>query len=91
MKNALPGQEFFFHDGTSVKSIQELLEHIKKISPLDFAYHCNDHNNDFYNWIRNCIDSHIAEDIKQVKTQRQMVEKLTGHHWIFEHKKLHKY
>ena len=91
MKNALPGQEFFFRDGIAVKNIPEMLDHIKKIPPIDFAYHCNDHNNDFYNWVKFCIDPNVAEDIKSVKTQRQMVEKLTGHHWQLEHKQLHKY
>jgi hypothetical protein len=91
MKNAPSGQEFFFHDGTKAKNIEEMLEHIKKMPPQGFAFHCDEHKNDFYNWIKNCIDPHIAEDIKTVKTQRQMVEKLTGHHWQDEHKKLHKY
>jgi hypothetical protein len=91
MKSAPPGQEFFFHDGTKAKNIQEMLEHIKKISPQEFANYCNEKKNDFYNWIKNCIDTVIAEDIKLVKNQRQMVEKLTGHHWQDEHKKQHKY
>ena len=91
MKSAPSGQEFVFCDGTTVENIGKLVEHIKKLSPEQFSQHLNAEKNDFYNWIRDCIDSEVAEDLRWVKTQRDMVEKLTGHHWLHEHRKIHKY
>ena len=91
MKDAPSGQEFFFHDGSAAKNISEMLEQIKKMPPQEFSSHCNKEKNDFYEWVKSCIDPKIASTIKLVKNQRQMVEKLTGHHWQQEHKAMHNY
>ena len=90
MKTAPKGREFYFCDGTVAKSVGKLIAHIKKLSPEKFAHHVNEVNNDFYNWINECISKDIAKDILGNKTQKEIIEKLTGHHWEHRHKRKHK-
>lgn len=91
MKIAPQGQEFVFCDGHVADSLGKLVEHIKEISPEEFSFHVNPEKNDFYSWVHDCLSREIAEDIKGNKSQKEMIEKLTGHHWHHEHKKKYKY
>ncbi|MBN1503156.1 hypothetical protein JW930_06430 [Candidatus Woesearchaeota archaeon] len=91
MKAAPKGQEFVFSDGTVVPTIGRLVKHIKDISPEQYAAHVNEQKNDIYNWVYYCINKDLAEKIKGNIAQREMVEKLTGHHWHNKHKKRYKY
>ena len=90
MKTAPKGKEFVFSDGTVAKSVGKLVAKIKSLSPESFANHVNDAKNDFYSWINDCISKDVAKDIKGNKTQKEIIEKLTGHHWEHRHKKKHK-
>jgi hypothetical protein len=87
MKNVVKGQEFNFCNSASAKNVGELVNHIKELSPNEFSNHVNEGKNDFYNWMHDCVDADVAEEIKGVLTQRSMVEKLSGHHWHQHHKK----
>ena len=86
MSYAPMGQEFFFSNGSSAKDVSELVEEIKRLSPDEFSFHVNERKNDFFNWVYDLIDRDVALDIKHAMTQREFVEKLTGHHWHKEHK-----
>lgn len=85
------GFEFHFSDGKYASSVFDLVSHVKEMSPEQFSMHLNDAKNDFYNWLNDCVDEHVAKDIKDARSQREIVEKLTGHHWQFEHKQKHNY
>lgn len=85
------GSEFHFSDGKSVASVSDLVSHIKEISPEQFSMYLNEGKNDFYNWLHDCVDKHVAEDVKTARSQREIIERLTGHHWHREHKKKHNY
>lgn len=85
------GNEFHFVDGKSASSVSDLVSHIKELSPEQFSAHLNEGKNDFYNWMKDCIDAEVAEDIHKAKSQREVIERLTGHHWHREHKKKHNY
>ena len=91
MKTAPAGQEFHFCDGVAAESVETLVEHIKVLSPEQFKNHVNKERNDFFNWINDCVDPAVAKEIKSLKSQRSVIEKLTGHAWQKEHKKKHKY
>jgi type IV secretory pathway TrbF-like protein len=82
---------FFFRDGKVAGNVQEFISHVKEISPDVFAHHVNKERNDFYNWLKDCVDPEVADDLKKAHSQRQVVEKLTGHHWHREHKKKYAY
>ena len=85
------GNEFNFVNGTQARDVNSFLSQLKELSPEEFSAHFNESRNDFYNWMKDCVNGDIAEDIKAVKSQRELVEKLTGHHWQYEHKKKHNY
>ena len=85
------GSEFHFSDGKSASSVSDLVSHIKEISPEHFSMYLNESKNDFYNWLHDCVDKHVAEDVKNARSQREVIERLTGHHWHREHKKKHNY
>lgn len=86
MKTAPEGQEFIFCNGYSASTVKELIGQIRELSPEEFARHVNGAKNDFYDWMKNCVNETVAEDIKPVLSQKEMVGTLTGHHWHFNHK-----
>lgn len=87
MKNVVEGKEFNFCNSASAKNIGELVEQVKELSPEEFSHHVNESKNDIFNWVHDCVNVDLAEEIKSVVTQRNMVEKLSGHHWHQHHKK----
>lgn len=56
MKNAEEGKEFYFHDGSRVRNIKELIEKLKDIDENSFRRYVNREKNDFSNWIRYVLD-----------------------------------
>jgi hypothetical protein len=75
-KNAKPGEAFYFHNGTYVETRPALVAQLKKLTPEEFAVYVNDHKNDVYNWLRNCLDSELAKKVEKVWDQKKMIELL---------------
>ena len=90
MNKCPPGQEFYLCNGAVADSVEALAEHVKELSSEQFSQHVNKEKNDFYNWVYGCIDKKLGKTIKNVKSQRAMVEKLAGHSWEQKHKNKHK-
>ncbi len=67
------GEEFVFCNGAIAKNITQARKEVKKLNPDEFSFHVNDQKNDLYNWINDCIDSELAEKIKNIKDQNEMV------------------
>ncbi len=91
MKLASEGKEFIFNDGSSARSLGQLVEKIKTMSPAEFESHVNVEKNDFHNWLTNNISGDAAALILGDLEHRKIVEKLTGHHWAQNHKKKFQY
>ena len=59
-----PEHYFILCTGQNIKSLEELLDVLKKIDKKTFEYHVNDSKNDFSNWIRFVFKSkRLAETI----------------------------
>lgn len=71
-----PEEQFLFVNGTTADSISALRTQLKRLSPDEFSHHVNHSKNDVYNWLRDCVDSSLAERIRDVRDQGQMVEML---------------
>jgi hypothetical protein len=91
MRLAPEGKEFYFKDGTNARSLGQLVEKIKSMSPEEFQHHVNADKNDFHNWLTNCVSEDAASLIFGDVEHRRIVEKLTGHHWMHNHKKKFQY
>ena len=75
-KKVREGEEFYFCNGESAKTVAECRKHVEKLSPEEFAFHVNDTKNDVYNWIRDCINPAYAESIKDLQDQAALVQAL---------------
>jgi len=52
----MAGERFYFQDGSSVGSIEELLEKLREMSTMDFKRHVNEDKNDFAAWIEHSLE-----------------------------------
>lgn len=73
-KRVKEGEEFVFCNGTVAKSIAEFRKQLDRLSREEFHYHVNDGKNDFYTWIKDCLDPKLAERLKGVRDQEQMID-----------------
>ncbi|MBU2633686.1 MAG: hypothetical protein KJ674_00415 [Nanoarchaeota archaeon] len=75
--NCWPDEAFWVCNGTILKSLYELLDHISKADNWTFKYHVNDNNNknDFAKWIRDVFkDSKLADELDDVKDKKKYVK-----------------
>ncbi|RME53636.1 hypothetical protein D6783_01500 [Candidatus Woesearchaeota archaeon] len=75
----LKDKEKFFHlwSGKDLKSIKELADHIRGISPDEFNHHVNEHKNDFANWVEHCFGEHkLATALRSCTSRTKMYEVL---------------
>ena len=75
-KKVQEGSEFILCNGKKASTISLLKKEIKKLSDDEFSFHVNDKKNDFYNWIRDCINPMYAENIKDKKTKLELLNSL---------------
>ena len=59
-----PDHFFMMVDGSTLKSLKDLLDAFETMSDDVFYYHVNEERNDFANWIRDCIgEVELAENL----------------------------
>ena len=75
-KRVKEGEQFLFCNGTVAKSIAELRKQLERLSRDEFHYHVNEGKHDFYAWIKDCLDPKLAERIKEVRDQDQLIDAL---------------
>jgi hypothetical protein len=63
------GEAFILRDGSSVETKSQLTKAVSSMSDEDFEYFCNDSKNDFYVWIRDCLDADLAESVRSIHTR----------------------
>jgi len=72
-KKVKPGEEFRFHNGETAETKAQLVAKLKRMSDEEFHSYVNVHKNDFYNWLRDCLDTELADRIKNVKDKSRML------------------
>lgn len=73
----LPEKYFYVCDGTVIKTLNELPDALRNMSPEAFTYHVNEQKNDFYNWVKDVFQiSSLARRIKSTKRKETMAKKV---------------
>ncbi len=75
-KKVKPGEEFRFADGSVAETKAQLVKHLKRMTDQGFGQYVNDTKNDFYNWLKDCLDTDLAEKIKDLKLRNQILAAL---------------
>jgi hypothetical protein len=64
---------FTFKDGTHVKSLRDLVNHLERCSKETFLHHIHDDGSDFYNWIAHVLEDKIlSKSIRHVKSKEYL-------------------
>jgi hypothetical protein len=74
----IPAEKYFYGcDGSVIKTIHELPDALRNMSPEAFSCHVNEQKNDFYNWVKDVFElSGLARNIKNVKRKENMAKKV---------------
>jgi hypothetical protein len=72
-KKAKPGEAFHFHNGMTAETKSQLLVQLKQMSEEEFSSYVNERKNDFYNWLKDCLDTELAIRIKDVTDKSRMI------------------
>jgi len=72
-----PEKYFYVCDGTVIKSVHELPDAPRNMTPDAFSFHVNEQKNDFYSWVKEVFElSGLARNIKNVKRKENMAKKV---------------
>jgi transketolase len=73
-----PELQFRLHGGGVIKSVPELAKALLEMSNETFSHHCNDHKNDFSNWVKEVFkEPHLAQQMEKSKTRTGMALAIT--------------
>jgi hypothetical protein len=74
----LPPEKFFYvNDGRVIKTLHELPDVLRSMSPETFNHHVNSEKNDFYNWTVDVFNhTRLGRKIKSAKTKESMAKKV---------------
>jgi len=73
LRDVPPENEFVLIGGKRIKNIVELGRELKQMSEEAFAYHVNEHKNDFAIWIQACVkDDALATLARMTKNRERM-------------------
>ena len=68
-------KQFWCHDGTSLKNLQELETALEQMTEETFRYHSNETKSDFSNWVRDVIgDDKLSRDLQKSTSRAQAVK-----------------
>jgi len=75
LKDVKPEFVFWLCDGSTIKNLEELLEHLKMMNEETFRYHVNQEKNDFAKWIYDIIkDEKLSNDLKKTQSKNEFVK-----------------
>lgn len=79
-----PDKVFWFHDGRTVKNLDEFAKALLEIPEETFRHHVAKDKNDFTNWIRDVIgDVTLAKELRKAATQATAARKVeTRLNWL---------
>lgn len=75
-KKTRPGEAFILRDGSTVETRSQLMKAVSSMSDEDFVFFCNDTKNDFYIWLRDCLDGELAEAVRFVRDRDSLAAAL---------------
>ena len=71
---------FWFHNGKSVKSVEELIIELKQIKDDVFNHHVDSERNDFSSWIKHVLkDEALAKEIEKETSKQKIISILKEH------------
>jgi len=78
LQDVMAEMKFRSRDGSELKNLEDLADALREMPEETYSHHVTEQNNDFSNWIRDCIgDSTLAKNLAKT-TERdqacQMVE-----------------
>ncbi|USN45194.1 MAG: hypothetical protein H6502_04000 [Candidatus Woesearchaeota archaeon] len=77
IENVPDEHKFHFTDGKKAHNILDLARSIRDMDPDVFAHHVTNNNNDFANWIADCLhDSLLASKVMMAHAQKEIVQVL---------------
>ncbi len=75
-KKTRPGEAFILRDGSMVETRSQLMKAVSSMSDDDFGFFCNDSKNDFYIWLKDCLDEELAETIRTIRDRGDLAAAL---------------
>jgi hypothetical protein len=70
-----PEHYFYLSNGIAIKSLSELLDHLKEMDENTFRQHVNQERNDFSEWVSNIIgDKTLGRKIKELKERDEIAK-----------------
>lgn len=75
-KKVKPGEEFRFVDGSVAETAAQLAKRLKRMTDQEFGSYVNEDKNDFYTWLRDCLDTDLAEKIRDLKSRDRILAAL---------------
>ena len=73
-------QQFHFHDGSTIATLEQLKEKLEHISYQEFYRHVNAQKNDFASWIKHVLrEEQLADELQRVTSIVETVEILNDH------------
>ena len=75
-KKVKPGEGFVLRDGSVVETKVQLATALAKMPDDEFGSFCSATKNDFYVWLRDCLDAELAERIRGIGSRTELVEAL---------------
>lgn len=77
-KKVRAGEEFVFCNGTKAATVAQCRTELRKLTEEQFAHHVNAEKNDVLTWLRDCLDTALAERIHGIRERDALIEALEG-------------
>ncbi len=75
LQDVMAELKFRCNDGSELGNLEELANALREMSGETYNHHVTEQNNDFTNWIRDCIqDTALAKKLVQVTDKNQARE-----------------
>lgn len=66
---------FYFSNGDSAGSLEELLRKLKVLDDECFYHHVTEYQNDFANWIRECVgDKTLGKRVGKLNEKQEIID-----------------
>ncbi len=75
---SIPEDKYFYAiDGTVIRSLGELPDALRNMSPEAFSHHVNDDKNDFHAWVNDVFaHSSLARKLKRARRKEDMAKQV---------------
>ncbi len=72
LQDVMAEMKFRSNDGSELKNLEELASALREMPEGTYSHHVTEANNDFSNWIRDCIgDSTLAKNLAKTTDRAQ--------------------